>query len=265
MPVAVPLIIGGLSAAGALGGAAISANAAGNAASQQANSANQALDYTKQVEAPFVNLGSTSAAQLMQDLQSGKFGPGSLPNFTAPTAAEAQATPGYQFTQEQGTLGINRGAAAAGGAFTGGTLKALDKFNTGLADSTYGDTFNRSLATYQSQLAKQSQEYQQLITPLTIGANAASGTSTNVANLMTQVGNAQAAGTVGTANAISGGINGAVQGISTPLLYQYLNQAQGFNNPTNIQNSNNAGASSINSTGLPTGNTYELPPLPPPG
>ena len=215
---AAPLIIGGLTAGGAVAGSAISAHAAGSAADKQAQSAQNALDYTKQAEAPYLNLGSTSIAKLMDGLNNGTFGPGSLPQFEAPTLEQAEQTPGYQFTQEQGNLGITRGQAAAGGAFTGGTLKALDSFNTGLANSTYNDAFNRTMQTYQAGLAKQAQEYQELVTPVTIGANAASGTSTNVGNLMTQIGNAQAAGTVGTANAIQGGISG----VSNSLLNGFL-------------------------------------------
>mgnify|MGYP001011198921 CR=1 FL=1 len=46
-------------------------------------------------------------------LSSGKFGFGSLPDFKAPTAEEARATPGYQFTQQQGEQGILRGAASS--------------------------------------------------------------------------------------------------------------------------------------------------------
>ncbi len=259
MPVAVPLIIGGLSAAGALGGAAISSSASKSAAQQQVDQSNKALDYTKEAEAPYLGLGSTSIAKLMEGFSNGTYGPGSLPSFTAPTAAEAEATPGYQFTKDQGNLGITRGAAASGGAFTGGTLKSLDSFNTGLANSTYGDTFNRALSTYQTQLAKQAQEYQQLITPITIGANAASGTSTNVANLMTGIGNAQAAGTVGSANAWNNGISNATNaGLSTYALSQLNQQPQiptAAQLPVTSPGSASGGGAYTSVVGLPPGLT----------
>ena len=242
------LLTAGIGVAGSIGGALIGGHAAGKAADQQAQSAREALDYTKQVEAPYVNAGNTSIAKLMEAIQNGTFGPGSLPSFQAPsafkapTAEEARATPGYQFALDQGELGISRQAAAAGGAFTGGTIKAGSQFATGLAEGTYGDTFNRAFSThqsqfndalssYQAQLAKQAQEYQQLITPATIGANAASGTSTNVANLMTQIGNAQASGTIGTANAISSGISGGTNGITQALTLQKLLSANGGTAP----------------------------------
>ncbi len=218
MPVAVPLIIGGLSAAGALGGAAISANASKTAASEQVQASDNALDYTKQAEAPFLSLGDTSAAALQEAITNGTFGPGSLPSFSAPTLAQAEQTPGYQFEEQQGQLGLSRQAAAAGGAFTGGTLKAGDLFNTNLAQTTYQTQFANALSGYQAQLAQQAQEYQQLYTPTALGSAAASGTSANVANLMTGIGNAQAAGTVGSANAINAGISGATNSAANGLL-----------------------------------------------
>ncbi len=242
---ALALTLAGLSAAGALGGAAIQGSAAKSAAQTQANAGNQAIDFQKQIfqqqqenQQPFLNAGSQSIGQLMQALQSGKFGPGStgpVPqftkgDFTAPTLEEARSSPGYQFTAQQGNKGILQGAAAAGGAISGGTLKALDSFNTGLADSTYNDVFNRSLSTYNEGLSKyqaqlqgygaglagQQQEFNQLFAPAQLGENASanigqtgSQLGQSVGNLMTGIGNAQAAGTVGSANAYSGALSSA--------------------------------------------------------
>jgi hypothetical protein len=55
---------------------------------------------------------------------------------SATTLAALQATPGYQFTQQQGETGILN-AASAGGGVSGNTLAALDQYNTGLASGTY--------------------------------------------------------------------------------------------------------------------------------
>ena len=196
----------GLLTAGIIGaGASIfsgieGSNAAKTASSQEVNQQQQALDFQKQMfatqqanQAPYLAAGNTSLGKLMGDLQSGQLGPGSLgavPQFTgsfsAPTLAEAQQTPGYQFTAQQGSKGILQGAGAAGGAISGGTLKALDSFNTGLADSTYNDVFNRALQTYntglqgyQAQLQgyqtganAQQQGFNQLLAPAQLGENA---------------------------------------------------------------------------------------------
>jgi hypothetical protein len=239
------LLVAGLVGAGAsIFSGLEGSSAAKTASSQEVNQQQQALDFQKQMfstqqanQAPYLAAGSTSLGQLMSDLQSGKLGPGSLgavPQFTgsfsAPTLAEAQQTPGYQFTAQQGSKGILQGAGAAGGAISGGTLKALDSFNAGLADSTYNDVFNRALQTYntglqgyQAQLQgyqtganAQQQGFNQLLAPAQLGENATSninqtGTqvSQNVGNLMSQIGQSEAAGTVGSSNALTAGVSGA--------------------------------------------------------
>ena len=118
-------VVGG---AASLGAAAINANAAETAASEEAGSANAALGFAQQVyntgltnQQPFLSAGQSSIGQLMAALSSGQYGPGSLPNvpnapapYVQPTLAQVQQTPGYQFTQQQGDLGILEGAGAAG-------------------------------------------------------------------------------------------------------------------------------------------------------
>ena len=279
MPFGGLLTVGLISAGAGIFGAAESSSASKTAASEQAQSDQNALDFQKQVFAqqqanqqPFLSAGQTSIGNLMTDLGNGTFGAGSLPSvptapgaftgtppsaFTAPTLAEAQQTPGYQFTAQQGSKGILEGAAAAGGAISGGTLKAMDTYNTGLADTTYNDVFNRSLSTYQaglsgynaslqgyqanlsdyaSQLAgyqtaqgAQQQEYSQVYNPAALGEgsatainNTGTAVSQNVGNLMQNIGNAQAAGTVGSANAVSGGVTSAANNITQSMLLSKL-------------------------------------------
>ena len=248
------LIAGG----GSLISGLLGSKASKTAATQQTTADQQALDFQKEIfqqqqtnQQPFLNAGQQSIGQLMTAIQNGQFGPGSLPAvpnapstpFTAPTLDEAQQTPGYQFTAQQGSKGVLQGAAAAGGAISGGTLKALDQYNTNLANTTYGDVFNRALSTYNaglsgyaSQLAgyqtaqgAQQQEYNQLYNPAALGEgsvaainNTGSAVSQNVGNLMTQVGNAQAAGTVGSTNAFTAGISGATSSAMLPFLMQAL-------------------------------------------
>lgn len=68
------------------------------------------------------------------------------PTYTLPSLADLQATPGYQFSQQQGEEGINRNAVAKG--FSGGTLKDLQTFDTGLADQTYQNAVGNSLNAF---------------------------------------------------------------------------------------------------------------------
>lgn len=239
-------LLGGLSAIGSLGGAAIGASAAKTAASEQEQAANNALGFQEstfnteqQNQAPYLAAGQTSLSQLMAGLSSGKFGAGSVPSFTAPTLAQAEQMPGYQFTAQQGSKGILEGSAAAGGAISGGTLKALDQYNSNLASTSYNTLFGQALNGYQANLGAQQQEYNQLLAPAQLGEGAtqninSSGQSAalNVGNLMTQQGNAAAAGTVGAANAITSGLTGATNSLTqTQLLSQLLNPSSASTAP----------------------------------
>lgn len=253
-----------IGAGSSLASGIIGSNAAKDASQQHVNADQQAIDFQKQVWqqqqqnfAPFLQGGQTSFAALLQAMGltpapgsalpgQPQFGPGSLPPvpqytqgaFKAPTLAEAEQQPGYQFSLQQGLKGISQSAAAAGGAISGGTLKAADQYANNLATTNYGNVFNQSLATYNTgldaykaqlagygtQLAGQQQQFQQLLAPIQIGTGAAqsiaqSGTSaaSSIGQLLQSIGASQAAGTVGSANAIMGGIGGAsnlgIQGI----------------------------------------------------
>lgn len=230
------LAIGGITAAGSVASSAIGAHAASSAADKQVTQENQALDFQKQVyadqqanQAPYLAAGKTSLSKIMEGLSNGTFGPGSIKPFAAPTAAEAAQTPGYQFTRSEGNRGVSAAASAGGRSLSGGTLKALDRYNTGLADSTYGDTFSRALQGYQAQLAGQSQSYNELAGIAGTGQtatqslnNTGTATAQNVGNIMSQIGSAQAGGILGSANSINSGIGGATNGITQSLLLQSL-------------------------------------------
>lgn len=230
------LIAGGVSAAAGVGSAVIGADASKTAANEQATSAQNALAFQEQTQAtnqanyaPYLSAGKTNLSTLMNDFSNGTFGPGSVPAFTAPTASEAQQTPGYQFALSQGERGVNASAAASGGALSGGAVKSSDEFAQGLASTTYQNTYNNSLSAYQANLANQAQQFNQLYAPVSLGENAAAqsgNTAQNVAvnagSLMTQIGNAQAAGTIGVANAAAGGLTGVANATQQAYLYNQL-------------------------------------------
>jgi hypothetical protein len=226
------LVMAGIGAAGSIGGALIGSNAA-KTASQQQTQADQSALAEQQREfnvsqgnaQPFINAGQQSIGTLMAGLNNGTFGPGSTPAFTAPTLEQAQQTPGYQFTQQQGEKGIAQAAAAAGGAISGGTLKAASGYNQNLASTYYQQAFNNALSEYGTNLANQQQQFGQLLAPVQIGAGSTANlnatqtsAASSIAQLMASLGSSQAAGTVGSANAISSGIAGATNGIGQSLL-----------------------------------------------
>lgn len=247
------VIGGGLGAAGSITSGILGSKAAGNAADEQATAEQNALSEQEKIfgeqqanAQPYLDAGKSGLSALMSALQSGKFGAGSGPTapgqFVAPTLEQAQQTPGYQFTAQQGTKGILEGAGAAGGAISGGTLKALDSFNTGLADSTYQNIYGNALSSYganlqdyQAQLQGQAQQFAQLLAPAQLGENAVSSInntatqqSQNIGQVMQNIGSTQAAGTVGSTNAITGAIGSGTGSISQSLLLpQYLKLLSG--------------------------------------
>ena len=249
-------IAGGLAAAGGVASSVIGANAAGTAANEQVTQDQNAIAEQQREfgiaqanSAPFVQAGQQSIGQIMTGLNNGTFGPGSLPAlptpFQAPTLAQAQQTPGYQFTAQQGSKGVLEGAAAAGGAISGGTLKSLDQFNTNLADTTYQQQFgnalqsyNANLAQYGTALAGQQQEFNQLLAPAALGSGAVTSinnTGTQAANsigsLMQSIGSSQAAGTLGQAASITGGINSVTGNLSQALLLGQIFNGGGGTQP----------------------------------
>lgn len=220
------LIAGGLAAAGSIGSSAMKAGAAGDAARVQAEAAKQAqeliakqqqdaLDYqnkmlasTTAAEQPYQKVGSTAANNLVNLLNN---------PFKAPTLAEAEQTPGFQFNLEQGTHALESGAAAKGNLFSGTQGAALQKYGQGLAETTYQQDYQNALQAYVA-------NYNSLLGGTNVGLNstgqlasanqAAAGNTANIdltgASLQaSQINNAAAArasGYVNAANAWGSGI-----------------------------------------------------------
>ncbi len=147
-------------------------------------------------------------------------------------------SPDYNFAQQQGELGITRGANARGANLGGGVLKDLASFNSGLATQQYGNYFNRLMGLSQlgasavngfssastnnaGGLANVAGGFGNLATG---AANSNNTASANIGNTTQAVGQATASGIVGGANAITGGVNSAA---NNTLLAGYLNR-----NPT---------------------------------
>ncbi len=249
MPFGGALTVGLIGAGTSLFGGLFGASQAQKAAQAQVAQEQKALQFQQQVysdqkanQQPFIGAGQDSIGRLMEGFKNGTYGPGSIAEFKAPSLEDARNTPGYQFTQQQGEQGIERGAAAAGGAFTGGTLKALAGYDTGLADSTYNSVFGRALQTYQSQLQGQQQSFNQLFAPAQLGESAAAGLNANgtamaaqIANTDSNIGTAQAGGIIGSSNSIIGGVQGAANAAGLPFYLQQLKASQGgpdINTPT---------------------------------
>ena len=114
--------------------------------------------------------------------------------------------PGYAFRLSEGQKALERSAAARGGLLSGGTGKALTSYGQQMGSQEYQNAYNRYQTNRANQLAP-------LFTLTGSGqasaanqAAAAGNYATGAANNLTSAGAAQAAGNVGTANAVAGGV-----------------------------------------------------------
>jgi len=148
-----------------------------------------------------------------------------------------QYSPAYKFQLQQGQQGVLNQDAAAYGGESGAALKDLTSFNQNYANTAFNSAFNQ----YQTQ---QGNTYSRLAGISQLGQAAATNTGQQgtalagqAAQSATNIGTAQAAGTVGAANALGGGIgNAAILGSL------YGNQAGGFGSGvTNNSPYNNEG------------------------
>lgn len=213
-----------------LAGAAVSAAGAKSAANTQADAANNAaqmqwqqFQQLQQNLKPYMDLGTNTIPGLQSQL--GKLGGMSF-NFN-PTMDQLEQTPGYQFALQQGSKNLNNQLAAKGLNLSGAQAKGLDQFNTGLASQTYQQQYQNALQQFMTNYGVQGDQYNRLSGLVGLGQNAAAGvgnaglqTASNAGNLITSGANAQAAGTIGAANAINGGLGSVGQ---SGLLYSLMN------------------------------------------
>jgi hypothetical protein len=124
------------------------------------------------------------------------------------SAADFQTDPGYEFRLAEGQKALDRSAAASGKLFSGGTLKANDRYNQDFASNEYGNAFNRFNTNKMNRYNMLSNQagMGQLSASQTaqLGANTANNVSQNTINGMTQAANARASGYAATGNAIGG-------------------------------------------------------------
>lgn len=114
-----------------------------------------------------------------------------------------QASPDFQFRQEQGLEGIAQTLGAGGaGAFSGNALRALNEFNSNLASGEFGDFINRRLAAAGLGQVATSQAGQGALT-----------TGLSVGNQLVNQGNARASGILGQTAATGNLIKDLVEAI----------------------------------------------------
>lgn len=229
-------VAGAAGAGASIYGASKQSGAAKDAQNLQAQEAQNALDFQKQEwnqqqsnEAPFLKAGQSAIGDLSSLLApGGELSKNWTGQFSAPAAAEAQATPGYQFTLDQGRNAIQNSAAAQGNLLSGGTEAALDQYSQGLASNTYQQSFNNALTQYQQSYNQfqqgQANQFNRLASVAGLGQTSAGqlgsegqAAASNNANIDLTTGAQQgqdlqnaayqrASGYAGATNALTGGI-----------------------------------------------------------
>ena len=218
-----------------IGSSLLGSSAASSAADTQAAATGQAADLQYKMfqeqqaaQKPWLEAGGRALTKLEGASDYTPFG-----------VNQFNADPGYAFRLAEGQKALERSAAARGGLVSGGALKAATRFGQDMGSQEYTNAFNR----YQTERAARLQPLQSLAgvgqtAANTIGQNA-STYGTNVGNLMTSGAAAQAAGTIGQANALTGGLS------------TYLNYNQG-NSLLNALNRNQTPAG----YGVPVSDPY---------
>lgn len=196
-----------IGAAGSVGSALIGSSAAKSASEAQQATAQQALaqqkamfDIAQKGLSPYISAGQNALPTLQALLTPGPSQTGVLSQL-----------PGFQFASQWGTQAATNALAARGlGGSAGPLAKGISDYNTGLAQTFWGQDVNAL-----QQFAN-------------TGANAgaalagnATQTGANMAQPYGALGNAQASGILGSANALSGGITGAT---SMPINAMFLSR-----------------------------------------
>jgi hypothetical protein len=255
MPVGAALAVAG----GSIVSGLIGANAAEDAANTQAAAQRESMamqkamfDKQNQQQTGYRAIGGNALAQI-GSLGSGTYGiydaegnqtgtgtgSGYLTKEFTPKDFSEGIDPGYAFRLKQGQEQAMRQANLGGGALSGNALAGLQDYTQGQASQEYGNAFNR----FQTQRGN---IYNTLASIAGLGqtslgqtgvANTAAGA--NIGQAISNAGSAQAAGTVGSANAIGGGITGATNAY---YLNNLLKPSSGANYSLNSGSANTSGA-----------------------
>jgi hypothetical protein len=172
----------------------LGSNAAKSASQTQAAATDKAtalqaatIAQSRADAAPWLAAGKTALGSLMGELGLSKTNADGTP-----FQSQFAQTPGYQFQVEQGNKGVVNNLKALGLGASGAALKALTRFNQGLANSTY-------------------QQYLDRLSGVSTGGQSTSSSTGNqaiagaqmVGSGIADAGAARASGYVGSANAIT--------------------------------------------------------------
>ena len=199
-------VTGTIAAVATVGSSVIGSKAAKSAANTQAAAADRAMaqelamyEQSREDLAPYREQGYAALKDIegMKPFLTSQFGPDQFAQYLDPSMA---------FRQRLGTQATERLANVGGGALSGNTLRALNEFGQNLASTEYANAFNRfqtergNIYNTLANIAGMGQS------AVNTGVGAAQNLAAQQTGLLTGQAAAQAAGQVGSANAIAGGL-----------------------------------------------------------
>jgi hypothetical protein len=199
-------VTGTIAAVATVGSSIIGGQAARGAAQTQADAASQAMaqeramyEQSREDLGPYRETGYTALKDIerMKPFFTSQFGPDQFAQYLDPSMA---------FRQRLGTQATERMANVGGGALSGNTLRALTDYGQGLASTEYGNAFNRfqtergNIYNTLANIAGMGQG------AVNTGVSAGQNFAASQTGLLTGQAAAQAAGTVGQANAYGGAL-----------------------------------------------------------
>jgi hypothetical protein len=200
--------VAGAVVVGSVASSYMQSRAAGQAADQYSQQAQRGLQYNQQMfdkineqNAPYRATGERGANLYNQMADSGYL--------TAQPSMDdmTRLMPNYRFGLDQGMGQFNSQLNAAGGLVSGNAIQGGQQFAQGYAQNSLADAFNQyqvnrsNVVSNVNALTNVGQQANATT------ATAASGATANASNMLSSIGNAQAAGTMGAANAYASGLN----------------------------------------------------------
>ena len=224
-----------VSAALSVGGSLISGVMSGNAAQDAANTQAQAGAAAQQ---QLLGIGKDVSGMYTPYQQTGQLGlnnlnqmanSGYLTNQFNNQDLNANMAPNYAFQLGQGQQTNLAGANATGGLVGGNAMKGLQDYTQNYASNAYQNAFNN----YQAQRTNIYNANSGLAglgeNAVTGSGNAQLGIGTQISNITQGIGNAQAAGQIGQANAYGGALSNAG---NTAALYGLLGNQSNITTPS---------------------------------
>jgi hypothetical protein len=199
----------GIGAAAVLGyaGSQSAANSEKNASSDAIAAQESMFNREQENLSPFRTAGASAIPGLIDaSNKSAEFTPADF---------LANKDPSYDFNVSQGQKGIATSSVARGGLVNAGTLQALSDYSQKMAGNQYQSAYDRYQTTINS-------NYNRQLGLANLGESAAAGTNAagmnaanNISSSIIGAGNAAAAGTVGSTNAITGAIGQGIGAYNT--------------------------------------------------